>query len=33
MPLAWLIVETNDRELPLFARESVPNAVERQLIL
>jgi hypothetical protein len=21
MPLAWLIVETNDRELPVFERE------------
>jgi hypothetical protein len=33
MPLAWLIGETNERTLPVFARESVPSAVERQLIL
>jgi hypothetical protein len=33
MPLAWLIVETNDSELPVFARQSVPRVVERQLIL
>jgi hypothetical protein len=33
MPLAWLIVETNDSELPVFARKSVPSAVEWQLIL
>jgi hypothetical protein len=33
MPLAWLIVETNDRELPVFARERVPSTVERQLML
>jgi hypothetical protein len=28
MPLAWLIVETNDRELPVFARKGVPSALE-----
>jgi hypothetical protein len=33
MPLAWLIVETNDRELAVFARKSVPSTVEWQLIL
>jgi hypothetical protein len=33
MPLAWLIVETNDSELSVFARQSVPRVVERQLIL
>jgi hypothetical protein len=33
MPLAWLIVETNDRELPVFARKSVPSTVKCQLIL
>jgi hypothetical protein len=33
MPLAWLIVETNDRELPVVREESVPSAGERQLIL
>jgi hypothetical protein len=33
MPLAGLIVETHDRELPVFARQSVPSALEWQLIL
>jgi hypothetical protein len=26
MPLAWLVVETNDRGLPVFARGSVQSA-------
>jgi predicted lipid carrier protein YhbT len=33
MPLAWFIVETNDSELSVFARPSVPRVVEGQLIL
>jgi hypothetical protein len=33
MSLAWLIIETNDRELPVFARKRVPSAVEWQLML
>jgi hypothetical protein len=31
MPLAWLIVETIDSELPVFARQSVPRGVARHL--
>jgi hypothetical protein len=33
MPLAWLIVEINDRELPVVREGECPSAVERQLIL
>jgi hypothetical protein len=33
MPLAWLIVETNDSELAVFARKSVSSTVDWQLIL
>jgi hypothetical protein len=33
MPLAWLTAATYESERPVFARQSVPRVVERQLIL